>query len=97
MSEFLFYYQPIEPATWFYLSSLLMIGLFFKFGRLWSVRNLDLLLLILLAPGLLFIHYGRRLDERLLEGTELTAVSPTLLESGAMSARIRLDRVGREP
>jgi hypothetical protein len=62
MSEFLYHYQPVEPATWFYLSSLLAIGLFFKFSRMWSVRNLDLLLLILLAPGLLFIHYGRRVD-----------------------------------
>jgi hypothetical protein len=35
-----------------------MICVFFKFGRFWSVRNLDLLLLILLSPGLLFIHYG---------------------------------------
>jgi hypothetical protein len=62
MSEFLFYYQPVEQATWFYLSSLLMLGLFFKFSRLWSVRNLDLLLLILLGPGLLFVYYGRQLD-----------------------------------
>ena len=62
MSEFLYHYQPVEPATWFYLSSLLMIGLFFKFSRLWSVRNLDLILLILLAPGLLFVHYGRQID-----------------------------------
>ena len=34
-----------------YVSSLLMIGLFFKFSRLWSLRNLDLLLLIAFAPG----------------------------------------------
>ncbi|MCA9169092.1 MAG: hypothetical protein KDB23_15565, partial [Planctomycetales bacterium] len=59
MSGFLYHYHPVEPATWFYLSSLLMIGLFFKFSRFWSVRNLDLVLLILLAPGLLFIHYGK--------------------------------------
>lgn len=31
---------------------------FFKFNRLWSIRNLDLLLLILLAPGLLAVEYG---------------------------------------
>ena len=59
MSDFLFQYQPVQPTTWVYLSSLLLIGLFFKFGRLWSVRNLDLLLLILLGPGLLMIHYGQ--------------------------------------
>ncbi len=59
MSEFLYYYHAVEQATWFYLSSLLMIGLMFKFSRFWSVRNLDLILLILLMPGLLFVHYGR--------------------------------------
>jgi hypothetical protein len=55
MSEILFNYHKIDPATWVYLSSLLMIGLFFKFNRFWSVRNLDLVLLILLAPGLLMV------------------------------------------
>lgn len=65
MSDFLYHYQGIDPTTWVYLSSLLLIGLFFKFGRLLSVRNLDLLLLILLGPGLLMIHYGQ-----LRQGTE---------------------------
>ena len=58
MSEILFHYQKVDPTTWVYLSSLLMIGLYFKFGRFWSVRNLDLILLILLAPGLLIAQYG---------------------------------------
>jgi hypothetical protein len=52
-----FQYLPVNPATWVYLSSLLMIGLFFKFGRLWSLRNLDLIALIALAPGLLVAQY----------------------------------------
>jgi hypothetical protein len=56
MSEILLQYHKINPATWVYLSSLLMIGLFFKFNRFWSVRNLDLVLLILLAPGLLMVN-----------------------------------------
>lgn len=64
MSEFLYHYNPVDPATWFYLSSLLMIGLFFKFGRVWSVRNLDLLMLIMLAPGLLFVYYGNEMVAR---------------------------------
>jgi hypothetical protein len=59
MSEILFQYVKVYPTTWVYLSSLLMLGLFFKFGRFWSVRNLDLLLLILLAPGLLLVETGR--------------------------------------
>lgn len=59
MNEILFHYEKIAPTTWVYLSSLLIIGLFFKFGRFWSVRNLDVLLLILLAPGLLLVSEGQ--------------------------------------
>lgn len=58
MSEILFHYYRVNPTTWFYLSSLLSIALFFKFNRLWSIRNLDLGLLILFAPGLLAVEYG---------------------------------------
>lgn len=61
MHNFPFGYVPIEPSTWAYLSSLLMLALFFKFNRFWSFRNLDLILLILLAPGLLMVHYGSTL------------------------------------
>ena len=45
----------LNPATWVYLSSFLTIGIFFKFHRFWSVRNLDLIALIVLAPGLLWV------------------------------------------
>jgi hypothetical protein len=62
MGEWLFNYQPVPATTWVYLSSLIMIALFFKFSRLWSVRNLDLLGLIMLAPGMLFVEYGRSAD-----------------------------------
>ena len=58
MSDILFQYYRVNPTTWFYLSSLLSIALFFKFNRLWSVRNLDLVGLMLLAPGLLAVEYG---------------------------------------
>ena len=58
MNQFLFRYHPVQPTTWVYLSSLVTIGLFFKFGRFWSMRNLDLLMLILLSPGLLLLYYG---------------------------------------
>ena len=60
MSEFLFQYYPVHPTTWVYLSSLLMIGVYFKFSRFWSVRNIDLVLLILLSPGLLMVHFGEQ-------------------------------------
>lgn len=58
MSDILFHYEKVNPTSWAYLSSLLMLALFFKFNRLFSVRNLDLFLLILLAPGLLLTLYG---------------------------------------
>lgn len=67
MSEILFRYEQVAPTTWAYLSSLLTIALYFKFSRFWSVRNLDLLIIILLAPGLLLVQYGmdqRSPDER---------------------------------
>jgi len=49
----------LDPTTWVYVSSLLTIGVFFKFHRFWSVRNLDLAGLILLAPGLLWVARGQ--------------------------------------
>lgn len=72
MSEFLFQYEKVNPVSWAYLSSLLLIGLFFKFNRFWSVRNLDLVLLILLAPGLLLVNAGlRQAHDSLRQAAEL--------------------------
>lgn len=62
MSEILLYYDRPNPTTWVYMSSFLTIGLFFVFHRFWSIRNLDIVLLILLAPGLLMVHEGRRIQ-----------------------------------
>jgi hypothetical protein len=59
MREILIQYEPINPTTWAYLSSLLMIALYFKFNRILSIRNLDLIGLILLAPALLMVQYGK--------------------------------------
>src|SRR3954454_4583944 len=59
MHEVLIHYDPVNPTTWAYLSSLLMIALYFKFNRILSVRNLDLLGLIALAPALLMVQFGR--------------------------------------
>ena len=54
-----FAYERINETTWMYVSSFLILSFFFKFNRAWSIRNLDLLLIILLAPGLLLIQSGR--------------------------------------
>ena len=64
MREILFQYESVNPTTWAYLSSLLVIGLFFKFNRVWSVRNLDVLLIISLAPGLLMVYFGQQSIDR---------------------------------
>jgi len=45
-----------NATTWFYLSSLLAVALFFKFTRLLCIRNLDVLALPLLVPGLLLLR-----------------------------------------
>jgi hypothetical protein len=58
MPEILFHYERVNPTSWAYLSSLLMLALCFKFNRVWSIRNLDLFLLISLAPGLLLVQYA---------------------------------------
>ncbi len=58
MQEILFDYQKIHPMNWVYLSSLLTICVYFKFSRFWSVRNLDLVGLILFAPGLVLVAYS---------------------------------------
>ena len=58
MPEILFHYERVNPTSWAYLSSLLMLALYFKFNRVLSMRNLDLFLLILLAPGLLLVQWS---------------------------------------
>lgn len=43
----------VGPHIWLFLTLLGCVTLFFKFSRVWSVRNLDLLLLFALAPGMM--------------------------------------------
>jgi hypothetical protein len=47
-----------NAATWFYFSGLLAVALFFKFSRLLSMRNWDVLTLFLLMPGFLLLADG---------------------------------------
>lgn len=49
------YQYTLNLTTWIYLSSLLAIAIYFKFNRVWSVRNLDLLALVAMSPGLLLV------------------------------------------
>ncbi|WP_417389973.1 hypothetical protein [Gimesia sp.] len=45
----------VSEATWFYLSLLLSLAVFFRFDRILSLRNLDLVLLLSISPGLLIL------------------------------------------
>ncbi len=45
----------VGPEVWLFLSLLGCVTLFFKFSRIWSVRNLDLMLLFALAPGMMLL------------------------------------------
>ena len=58
LNEIFFSYEHVESATWLYLTSLLTVTLFFKFGRVFSIRNLDVILLSLFAPCFLLVSYG---------------------------------------
>jgi hypothetical protein len=48
----------IGPEIWLLLTLLACVTLFFKFSRIWSVRNLDLLLLFAPAPGMMALVGG---------------------------------------
>jgi hypothetical protein len=60
MSEFLFYYVRPEPPTWVFLSFFAIIGIFVVFRRFWSLRNLDILLLLAFTPGFMMVYEGRK-------------------------------------
>ncbi len=64
MSEFPFGYERIAQVTWAVISAVLILALFFKFSRFWSMRNLDLLFLILISPGLIVVtQSSSKLDQ----------------------------------
>jgi len=64
-----FAYERIDESTWMYVSSFLILSFFFKFNRMWSIRNLDLFLIILLAPGLLLIQSGVQMHQKFIQET----------------------------
>ena len=65
----------LSPEVWLFLSLLGCVTLFFKFSRFWSVRNLDLLLLFVLAPGMMLLWWAR------------ATISRGMLTSGCLSGR----------
>jgi hypothetical protein len=78
-STFLHFNLP-NATTWFYFSWLLALALFFKFSRFLSVRNLDVVMLFLLMPGLLVLLEARR-------GTEAQEAARAVA-AGAESAAV---------
>jgi hypothetical protein len=60
MSQFLIQYVRFEPQNWVFLSTLLVIGLFLMFHRFWSLRNLDILLVLSFTPGMMLVYEGRQ-------------------------------------
>lgn len=61
MNRLLYFYEAPEPTTWIFLSSFLLLSIFFVFHRVFSIRNLDVVLLLFLSPGLLMVYEGRRM------------------------------------
>jgi hypothetical protein len=55
MGSFDFPYE-VNAFTWLCLSFVLIVAVFFRFGRVWSLRNFDLLLLLLISPALMFVE-----------------------------------------
>lgn len=49
----LLYEYHLDLTTWTYLAGLLTITVYFKFGQIFRIRNLDLLALTALSPGLI--------------------------------------------
>lgn len=72
-----------NATSWFYLSLMLAVALFFKFSRLLSIRNWDVLTLFLLVPGLLLRQEARNATpetpeaDRSLQATADTNGPPT--------------------
>jgi hypothetical protein len=58
VSIFLDFNLP-NATTWFYFSFLLSVSLFFKFARVLSMRNWDVVTIFLLVPGLMVVQASR--------------------------------------
>jgi hypothetical protein len=82
-STFLFFEVP-NATTWFYLSLVLAVALFFKFSRPFSLRNLDLILLFLLVPPLLYLREAKAAHD---QAERMAHKAPLMgLEAASMTA-----------
>ena len=69
-----------NPTSWFYLSLLVTLALFFRFKQVFSLRNWDLVMLFALVPALLYLSESR--EARLQQSAAYAG--RTLLESGVL-------------
>ena len=76
-----------NSTTWFYFSLLLAIALFFRFTRFLSVRNLDVVALFVLVPGLLLLLEAQTRARVASEAAQ--GVANLLMESAAVKWRQR--------
>lgn len=83
-----------NATTWFFFSLLLAVALFFKFSRFVSIRNLDVVLLFLLVPGLLMVQAARAIPTSPANQPEIQIASligqGALVEGAGMTARVGL-------
>ncbi len=84
LSIFLEFNLP-NATTWFYFAFLLATALFFKFGRLLSVRNWDVATVFLLVPGLLVVQAAR---PQPLPAPQLPATQVAVLVAGQCGATL---------
>jgi hypothetical protein len=87
-SIFLDFHLP-SATTWFYLSLVLALALFFRFRRLASLQNWDILLLFLLVPGILYL---RECQARRQEAT--TALCQTLAVTVSQASTVQVSSPG---
>ena len=88
-------YTITEPPSWIVLSVFSLIGLFFVFYRFWSLRNLDILLILAFIPGFMLVYEGQQESDALAASTPLvdstkdtTDLDPTYENPSTDRARI---------
>jgi hypothetical protein len=64
-----------NATSWFYVSWFVAMALFFKFTRILSVRNWDLVSLFLLVPGLLLLQEGHEMRAQAVNAAQLGAAT----------------------
>jgi hypothetical protein len=69
-----------NATTWFYFSFLLAVAIFFRFDRFLSLRNLDLIGLYLMIPGLLLIQEAHAIQALIPAGYRNAPLSPVMDE-----------------